>query len=63
MNKKYLPILNKRYPQSLQNCLSDFQKSWEELDKLSKLTENWGNIIGLELARECKPLKIEQILI
>ena len=60
MNNRFLPILNKRYPQSLQNCLNDFKKSWEELDKLSKLNENWDNIIGLELAKECKPLKIEQ---
>ena len=60
MNKKYLPILNKRFPQSLQNCLDDFKKSWEDLDKLSKLNENWKKVIGLELSRECKPLKIEQ---
>ena len=60
MNNRFLPILNKRYPESLRNCLDDFKKSWEELDKLSKLNENWDIIIGLELARECKPLKIEQ---
>ena len=60
MNKKYLPILNKRYPYSIQNCLDDFKKSWEDLDKLSKLKENWKKLIGLELSRACKPLKIEQ---
>tara|TARA_B100000941_G_scaffold75251_1_gene51305 strand:+ start:1745 stop:2227 length:483 start_codon:yes stop_codon:yes gene_type:complete len=60
LNKKYLPILNKRFPKSLQNCLNDFKKSWEDLDKLSKLNKNWEKLIGLELSRECKPLKIEQ---
>ena len=60
MNKKYLPILKKRYPQSMQNCLHDFKKSWAELDMLSKLNEHWEELIGLELSRSCKPLKIEQ---
>ena len=44
----------------MQNCIDDFKKSWEELDKLSRLKENWDKLIGLELARACKPLKIEQ---
>ena len=44
----------------MQNCLDDFKKSWEDLDKLSKLNENWEKLIGLELSRACKPLKIEQ---
>ena len=44
----------------MQNCLDDFKKSWEDLDKLSKLNENWEKLIGLELSRSCKPLKIEQ---
>jgi len=44
----------------MQNCLNDFKKSWEDLDKLSKLNENWEKLIGLELSRACKPLKIEQ---
>ena len=52
--------MNKRYPSSMQNCLDDFKKSWEDLDKLSKLNENWEKLIGLELSRACKPLKIEQ---
>ena len=60
MNKKYLPILNKRYPQSIQNCLDDFKKSWEDLDKISQINENWEKLIGSELYKACKPLKIEQ---
>tara|TARA_Y100000991_G_scaffold57371_1_gene42030 strand:- start:350 stop:832 length:483 start_codon:yes stop_codon:yes gene_type:complete len=60
LNKKYLPILNKNYPSSIRNCLNDFKKSWEDLDKLSNLNENWGKLIGLELSKACKPLKIEQ---
>ena len=44
----------------MQNCLDDFKKSWEDLDKLSKLNENWEKLIGLELSRACKPLKVEQ---
>ncbi len=60
MNKKYLPILNKRYPKSLQNCLNDFKKSWEDLDKLTNLSEKWDELIGEELSKECKPLKIEK---
>ena len=60
MNKKYSPILKKRYPKSLQNCLDDFKKSWEDLDKLFQMNENWCKIIGEELYMECKPLKIEK---
>ena len=60
MNKKYLPILNKRYPHSIQNCLNDFKKSWEDLDKLSQLNENWEKLIGFKLYKACIPLKIEQ---
>ena len=44
----------------MQNCLEDFKKSWEDFDKLSKLNENWEKLIGSELSRACKPLKIEQ---
>ena len=44
----------------MQNCLNNFKKSWEDLDKLSKLNENWEKIIGLELSRACKPLMFEQ---
>ena len=60
MNRKYLPILNKRYPFSIRYCLDDFKKSWEDLNKLSKLNENWAQLIGFELYSACKPLKIEQ---
>ena len=60
MNKKYLPILNQKNPQSLGNCLNEFTKSWEDLDKLSKITNSWRNLIGLELFQSCQPLKIEK---
>ena len=52
--------MNKRYPHSMQNCLDDFKKSWEDLDKLSTINEHWVKLIGLELSRSCQPLKIEQ---
>ena len=60
MKKKYLPIINKRNPQSLRNCLNDFRNSWEDLDKLSIISENWQELIGIELFKECRPLTIEQ---
>ena len=60
MTKKYLPILNKRNPESLRNCLDNFKKSWEDLEKLSKISDNWRKLIGIELFKECKPLKIEK---
>ena len=60
MNKKYNQKLIKKYPQKLQHCLNDFRKSWSEFDQISKICENWINIIGLELSKECKPLKIEK---
>ena len=44
----------------MQNCLDEFKKTWEELEQLSKLNENWKKLIGLELSKACKPLKIEQ---
>ena len=44
----------------MRSCLNDFKKSWEDLNKLSNLNENWVNLIGLELSKACKPLKIEQ---
>ena len=52
--------MNKRYPHSIQNCLNDFKKSWEDLDKLYTLNENWEKFIGLELSKVCKPLRIDQ---
>ena len=51
--------MNKRNPQSLRNCLDNFKKSWGDLDKLSKISENWRKLVGLELFKECKPLKID----
>ncbi len=44
----------------MRSCLNDFKKSWEDLNKLSNLNENWEKLIGLELSKACKPLKIEQ---
>ena len=52
--------MNRRYPDPLKNCLDNFKKSWGDLDKLSKINENWKNLIGLELFQECKPLNIEK---
>ena len=44
----------------MRNCLNDFKNSWEDLNKLSNLNENWEKLIGPELSKACKPLKIEQ---
>tara|TARA_Y100000991_G_scaffold169047_1_gene130783 strand:+ start:239 stop:673 length:435 start_codon:yes stop_codon:yes gene_type:complete len=44
----------------MQNCLDDFKKSWVDLDKFSKLNENWEKLVGLELSKACKPFKIDQ---
>ena len=52
--------MNKRKPETLRNCLIKFKKSWTELDELDKLLTNWINIVGGDLAKECKPLKIEK---
>jgi len=60
LDKNYLPIVNRRNPHPLKNCLDNFKKSWGDLDKLSKINENWNNLIGLELFQECKPLNIEK---
>ena len=60
LDKKYLPILNRSNPDHLRNCLDNFKKSWGDLDKLTKINENWNNLIGLELSQECKPLNIEK---
>ena len=54
MENKYLPILKKRNPKSLNDCLDDFKKSWKELDKISRITENWIKLIGLELFKDIK---------
>ena len=60
LDKKYLPIVNRRNPDPLKNCLDNFKKSWVDLDRLSKINENWKDLIGLELFQECKPLNIEK---
>ena len=52
--------MKRRNPESLSNCLNDFKNSWEELDKISKISEDWIKIVGLELFKECKPLRIEK---
>ena len=58
-----MPILNNRNPESLHNCLDDLKKSWGDLDKLSKINKNWKQLIGIELFKECKPLKIEKSIL
>ncbi len=50
----------KRNPETLQNCLIKFKKSWSDLDNLVNLSSNWIKIVGQDLAKECKPLKIEK---
>ena len=60
MEREYLPKSNRRFANSLQTCLNELKKSWKDLDKLSKLNENWEKVIGLELSKQCKPLKIEK---
>ena len=52
--------MNRRNPHPLKNCLDNFKKSWGDLDKLSKINQNWKDLIGLELFQECKPLNIEK---
>tara|TARA_Y100001978_G_C23607603_1_gene391924 strand:- start:58 stop:513 length:456 start_codon:yes stop_codon:yes gene_type:complete len=52
--------LNKGNPESLENCLRNFKNSWSEIDNLLELTQNWENIVGKDLSKECKPLKIEK---
>ena len=59
VHTKFTLMLNKKKPQSIKNCLDNFKKSWEDLNKISKVTENWEKLIGIELFMECKPLKIE----
>ena len=51
--------MNKGNPESLENCLINFKKSWSEIDNLLELTQNWETIVGKDLSKECKPLKIE----
>ena len=51
--------MKKGKPESLKNCLIDFKKSWSEIDNLLELIQNWETIVGKDLSKECKPLKIE----
>jgi len=60
LDKNYLPIVSRRNPHPLRNCLDNFKKAWGDLDKLSKISENWNDLIGSELSKECKPLNIEK---
>ena len=52
--------MSKRNPHPLRNCLDNFKKSFRDLDKLSRINENWKDLIGLELYQECQPLNIEK---
>ena len=52
--------MNKRKPESLKNCLLTFKQSWSEIDHLLELTKKWEKIVGKDLSKECKPLKIEK---
>ena len=54
-----MPISDRRNPYPLKNCLDNFKKSWSDLDKVSRINDNWKNLIGSELFQECKPLNIE----
>ncbi|WP_288262095.1 DUF721 domain-containing protein [uncultured Prochlorococcus sp.] len=52
--------MNRRKAHLLRNCLDSFKKSLVDFDKLSKINENWKELIGSELFEECKPLNIEK---
>jgi len=51
--------LVQRNPETLNNCLIKFRKSWSDFDNFTNLSNNWIKVVGKELAKECKPLKIE----
>ena len=51
--------MKKSKPESINKCLTDFKKSWSDLDDLINLSSKWEKIVGQDLARESKPLKIE----
>ncbi len=52
--------MRKKEPELLANCLKTFKKSWSEIDNFLELTQNWEEIVGRDLSKECKPLKIEK---
>jgi len=60
LDTKHSRIFSRRNPHPLRSCLDNFKRSWEDLDKLSKINENWKDLIGKELFQECKPLNIEK---
>ncbi len=51
--------MSNRKPETLKNCLTKFQKSSSGIDIILYLSSKWIEIIGTDLAKECKPLKIE----
>ena len=51
--------MDKSKPETIKNCLKQFKKSWTDLDKILLLSSKWTNIVGTDLAKECRPLKIE----
>ena len=55
--------MKKKHPESLHNCLTKFKKSLPDVENLINISRNWENIIGKELSKECKPLKIEKNLL
>ncbi len=52
--------MDKRNPETISNCLKLFQKSWSDFDNLIRVSNSWNDLVGKELAKECKPLKIEK---
>ncbi len=44
----------------MSKCIGDLRKSLSQFDILITLSNNWCEIVGKDLASECKPLKIEQ---
>ena len=51
--------MDKRKPDSLQNCLKIFRSSWTDFDNLTFILDNWQTFVGKDLSKECKPLKME----
>ena len=52
--------MTKSNPENLNKYLIKLKKSWVELDNLINLSNNWADIVGKDLEKECKPLKIEK---
>ena len=49
-----------RKPEKLNDCLLKVKRSWSDFDNLIILSDNWSEVVGVDLAKECKPLKIEK---